>query len=1221
MAVLGRLLVSSAERLDLPDFLSIDSYTQGDFKYLMKSFVGDEKPYVLKGFDVINPQNAIGTQNISIRVADSVMYYPGSSAGPFFYGLEEGNLQAAPLVPELRKNSTNYVYIILSTADAAKDTRAFWDPDKNGGEGGEFTQDVNTQTLLSAQVNVSVSSFPDNTVPVCKVVVGPNFIESIEDARDNMFRLGSGGLVPNPLHRHSFKQEPSPLYARKEPNTKMTSALDPNPFFGGDKNIHTLKEWMDVVMTKFAELGGTTYWYEDVGAFNIVNTFKDALASSVKSKGAWSSSETLAGNVIWSEDITIQSTADKRDVILRAGNRVIADNQVMFIKRIRDVNINSASLPVDWFNSVNHVNGPIGSFENLNKGDWIKKSDDGDSYYLRVEEFYLGPNKSGGVASPGTARSIKISELYSGTTESKQAIYTKGVYLPSDLSVTERSDLSIAQAAGNFFWLALRSDTVMSAASLITTTLACSISNHDGAKAKVTSVNHGLTDDQEVTITGTLNFNGTYSVEVEDAHTFYIYVSGGKFSDQSGSAHFATVTTQSRSTANGFQVESANHGFKSGEMVTISETNNFNGDVKVFVKTNTSFCFPVAGPIATETSGAVTAVEIFVRTEASHFKLPRGATKNIGTLATDNLMSLIGIESMTQSSPNYSTPLNYNTLDGYVDYNGTAVDSLTSRVSKLTAMMANKAQDKTLRFKLNNVKTINNAVNGMGRDLGFTAKAGTIASLEVIQPSTEYKLTVILTGAVNLTENQVAYVTIDRNNDVNTNLSLLTVCDINEMPLEENIFIFALRLADDTIILWDNTPVREYTTAEFNLEQAVETITLPPASNITSGQSFNISSALDVNKWYVWFNKNGAGGNPAIPGRVAVEVAIAGTNTAVNNAATLNTVINSLSGMSSVNNGDGTITVTRTSAGKVTATANNDVGGAFAVTVNQAGTGSPLNYISDGDLLEVAIKKLDDKLFEVENSLPDEAYEEAVSILAPVTASTVLMLPVDSRNGNLVKSYIVGAGQLEVFLNGQYLQQGADWAEIGSAGTESTKIQILENLVVGDSLIFRLDNLSVDGGNGASTSLGEPNTASNIGSGAGIFKTKAGYDLQLRSIVAGAGVVVTQNLNDITIAATPNVGIAKIAFVNASNYTATPANDVIMVTNGGTDLSVTLPTAVGNGGKMLNIKKVDAGNTVFIKGVLNQTLDGVNITISSFPINTQWMSLTVVSDGSNWFII
>ena len=83
MAVLGRVLISSAERLDLPDFLSIDSYTQGDFKYLMRSFVGGERPYILTGFEVINPNAAIGTQNITIKVADSVVYYPGSLAGPF----------------------------------------------------------------------------------------------------------------------------------------------------------------------------------------------------------------------------------------------------------------------------------------------------------------------------------------------------------------------------------------------------------------------------------------------------------------------------------------------------------------------------------------------------------------------------------------------------------------------------------------------------------------------------------------------------------------------------------------------------------------------------------------------------------------------------------------------------------------------------------------------------------------------------------------------------------------------------------------------------------------------------------------------------------------------------------------------------------------------------------------------------------------------------------
>lgn len=153
MAVLGRLLVSSAERLDLPDLLSLDSYAAGDWKYFLRGIVGNDKPYILKGFDVIDPTNAIGTQSCAIRVADSVTFYPGSNSGSFFHGLEEGHPQAAPLVPELRKNAINYVYLTFSTFNTSVDTRAFWDPDKDGGAGGEFTQDINTESVL--KVNVS----------------------------------------------------------------------------------------------------------------------------------------------------------------------------------------------------------------------------------------------------------------------------------------------------------------------------------------------------------------------------------------------------------------------------------------------------------------------------------------------------------------------------------------------------------------------------------------------------------------------------------------------------------------------------------------------------------------------------------------------------------------------------------------------------------------------------------------------------------------------------------------------------------------------------------------------------------------------------------------------------------------------------------------------------------------------------------------------------------
>src|ERR1035437_4257713 len=263
MAVLGRLLISSAERLDLPDLLSIDSYAAGDFKYLLKGLVNDIKPYILKGFDIIDPATAIGTQSCSIRIADSSVFYPGSKAGPFFYGLPAGEPNAQPLVPELRKNAVNYVYLTFTTFNTSADSRAFWDPDKDGGTGGEFTQDVNTESVLTCQVNVSVGAFPANTIPIAKITVGAVVITAIQDARDMMFRLGTGGQNPDPDANYAWPAFPNSSYERNEPPTTLTAG-GVNPFEGADKNILSLKDWMDAIMTKLKELGGTTHWYDDI---------------------------------------------------------------------------------------------------------------------------------------------------------------------------------------------------------------------------------------------------------------------------------------------------------------------------------------------------------------------------------------------------------------------------------------------------------------------------------------------------------------------------------------------------------------------------------------------------------------------------------------------------------------------------------------------------------------------------------------------------------------------------------------------------------------------------------------------------------------------------------------------------------------------------------------------------------------------------------------------
>jgi hypothetical protein len=277
----------------------------------------------------------------------------------------------------------------------------------------------------------------------------------------------------------------------------------------------------------------------------------------------------------------------------------------------------------------------------------------------------------------------------------------------------------------------------------------------------------------------------------------------------------------------------------------------------------------------------------------------------------------------------------------------------------------------------------------------------------------------------------------------------------------------------------------------------------------------------------------------------------------------------------------------------------------------------------------LAIKKLDKNLKDLAGH-EVKIYEEVLTVVSgppandnevqgPVAANTNLTLPYDSHHFNAVYGYIVGKADLEVFLNGQRLRVGLDYLEVGAVGTESVTIQILQNLVVGDELLFRIDPGKAAGAGGLGS--GEANTGANLGTGASVFKNKTGVTLNFRRLQQGSGVTIVENSNDITISATPSAPLYSVVTINGTNYTATAADDYILVNNAGGNRTVTLPTAVGNSGKHITVKKLDAGNTLSVATVLNQTIDGVNATLTPHAITIQYESIAVVSDGANWWVV
>ena len=95
-------------------------------------------------------------------------------------------------------------------------------------------------------------------------------------------------------------------------------------------------------------------------------------------------------------------------------------------------------------------------------------------------------------------------------------------------------------------------------------------------------------------------------------------------------------------------------------------------------------------------------------------------------------------------------------------------------------------------------------------------------------------------------------------------------------------------------------------------------------------------------------------------------------------------------------------------------------------------------------------------------------------------------------------------------------------------------------------------------------------------------------------------------------------GMSNVASIS-SNTTAS-ATDLVFICNATSDsININLPSATGIVGKEYVIKKIDnTGNNIIIVGNGgSQTIDGS----LSYSINTQYTTTTIVSDGSNWWII
>jgi hypothetical protein len=257
MTVLGRLKISPNQRLDLPDIIAFDSYAATDWKYFIDSLIGNE-PYVLRGFEVYNPASLLGRTATAVQVAvdNSLLWWKDNENGSFWGAQPSAEMITVPLIT----GAINYIEMGLETISTGEDIRAIWDPAGGNGTGSEFTQLVDTETYLNISITRNNTKFSPGKIPIAIITVEGGNVTKIEDRRPLLFRLGRGGTNPDPGYKHQWASDPVG-YERQDTPPVMLDANSPNCFRGSDKNIKSLKEWMDAVMSRVAELEGSSQWY------------------------------------------------------------------------------------------------------------------------------------------------------------------------------------------------------------------------------------------------------------------------------------------------------------------------------------------------------------------------------------------------------------------------------------------------------------------------------------------------------------------------------------------------------------------------------------------------------------------------------------------------------------------------------------------------------------------------------------------------------------------------------------------------------------------------------------------------------------------------------------------------------------------------------------------------------------------------------------------------
>lgn len=420
MSVSRKLNIISQMRIDVPHVRLIESGVAGDFDTVVGRSMAGEKGLILRGFTMIGSAGVQANTlllsvsdgiaiNLNASESGSILWIPPSRASELLDGATNGAVEGSFV-----SSAVNYVGIdfLRELDDSTVDLVKFKDPVT----GAESDRLVPLGDVLDYKIIISTSPFSTqtNVIPVAKVTVSSTGAATeITDARQMMFRLGSGGDIPNTQSSFTW------------PAGRAEGA-----FSGGDKSLTSQKQWSDAVMTRLWELGGGANWFAPTADRNVQMTNYGAPFST----GDYFTFDSGTGGTAWTGIRFLfdggTGSATINEVI--GGIATVADGQCVYVDLDRTTNRTIAG--------ANHLVAQVASLSNIGTSStpgarWILAWRVGTELFQRNWRYPVGTT-----FTPATTSALGVVKLNQTPASA---------LLPTVVSIMANGRIEVTATAGN----------------------------------------------------------------------------------------------------------------------------------------------------------------------------------------------------------------------------------------------------------------------------------------------------------------------------------------------------------------------------------------------------------------------------------------------------------------------------------------------------------------------------------------------------------------------------------------------------------------------------------------------------------------------------------------------------------------------------------------------------------------------------------------------------